>query len=404
MAIFLVLRNKHLYLGRLIDIFSMKISFRPAYHWVPAIYLVLLFAGACKKKSTVIIPYWFIDRGLSGKATWESSTGTLRITASVNWGSDNDLESFYFQPPTEVKTIVIGANVTVTGGFRFRHGVTLRGEDRNSSVIYGTSTVAWARGPNKLDNSPDCNRTTGDDRASDCLKWKYGAISSEYVPPGDTIRISSLTLLNARTYNITAFAVPIKVENVFMFEQRAEESISNCDGFGGGPGSSITNSTIDVTDDAIKLYGNLTVKNVTIVLHRNGAPFQLGWSSETSSTHTIENVLVKGTDPQRQYNCGLFSWKSTVANSIRTIGINGLKTQNLETARIWSGNTWVNYPLFELRSNNARLNINATNTSIQAASAAFPAATGTLNLNICGSSTLIASYNCGTGSAVTGNN
>jgi hypothetical protein len=58
---------------------------------------------------------------------------------------------------------VIGANITVTGGFRFRHGVTLRGEDRNSSVIYGTSTVAWARGPNKVDNSPDCNRTTGDE-------------------------------------------------------------------------------------------------------------------------------------------------------------------------------------------------------------------------------------------------
>lgn len=382
----------------------MKIPFPTAYYWIPIILLVIQFAGACKKQSTETIPQWFIDRGLSGKATWENSTGTLRITASVNWGGDNDLETFYFQPPTEVKTIVIGANVTVTGGFRFRHGVTLRGEDRNSSVIYGTSTVAWARGPNKVDNSTDCNKTTGDDRAADCLKWKYGAISSEYVPQGDTIRISSLTLLNARTYNITAFSVPIKVDNVFMFEQRAEESISNCDGFGSGPGSSITNSTIDVTDDAIKLYGNLTVKNVTIVAHRNGAPFQLGWNIEPTSTHTLENVLIKGTDPQRQYNCGLFSWKSTVANTIRTINVNGLRTQNLENARIWSGTGWVNYPLFEIRSNNARLNITATNASVQAATAAFPTATGTLNLNICGSSALIASYNCGSGNSVTGNN
>ena len=382
----------------------MKIPFPTAYYWIPIILLVIQFAGACKKQSTETIPQWFIDRGLSGKATWENSTGTLRITASVNWGGDNDLETFYFQPPIEVKTIVIGANVTVTGGFRFRHGVTLRGEDRNSSVIYGTSTVAWARGPNKVDNSPDCNKTTGDDRAADCLKWKYGAISSEYVPQGDTIRISSLTLLNARTYNITAFSVPIKVDNVFMFEQRAEESISNCDGFGSGPGSSITNSTIDVTDDAIKLYGNLTVKNVTIVAHRNGAPFQLGWNIEPTSTHTLENVLIKGTDPQRQYNCGLFSWKSTVANTIRTINVNGLRTQNLENARIWSGTGWVNYPLFEIRSNNARLNITDTNASVQAATAAFPTATGTLNLNICGSSALIASYNCGSGNSVTGNN
>ena len=359
---------------------------------------------SCSKKSSETIPQWFMDRGLSGKASWESSTGTLRITSSANWGDDNDLESFYFRPPIEVKTIVIGANVTVTGGFRFMHGVHLRGEDRNSSVIYGTGTVAWARGPNKVDNSPDCNKTTGDDRAADCLKWKYGAISSEYVPPGDTIRVSTLTILNSRTYNITAFTVPIKVDNVLLKEQRAEESISNCDGFGGGPGSTITNSTIDVTDDAIKLYSNMSVKNVTIIAHRNGAAFQLGWNLEPTSSHTIENVLVRGTDTQRQYNCGLFSWKSIVATTVRTITINGLKTQNFETAKIWGGNAWVNYPLFELRSNTAQLNISAINTSIQAAAATFPNATGTLNLNICGSNTQIASYNCGSGFTVNGNN
>lgn len=382
----------------------MKIPFPTAYYWIPIILLVIQFAGACKKQSTDTIPQWFIERGLSGKATWNSNTGTLRITTSVNWGGDDDLETFYFQPPTEVKSIIIAANVTVTGGFRFLHGVTLRGEDRNTSVIFGTNTVAWARGPNKVDNSPDCNKTTGDDRAADCLKWKYGAISSTFVPAGDTIKVSTLTLRNSRTYNITAFVVPIQVDNVLMVEQRAEESISNCDGFGGGPGSSISNSTIDVTDDAIKLYRNMSVKNVTIVFRRNGAPFQLGWNAEPTSTHSIENVLVKGTDPQRQYNCGLFSWKSTAANTSRTITINGLKTQNLENARLWGGTNWVSFPLFELRSNNAQLNITAVNTSIQAAAAAFPAGTGTLNLNICSSSTLIASYLCGSGGTVTGNN
>lgn len=382
----------------------MKIPFRTAYDWIPIILLVIQFAGACKKQSTYTIPQWFIERGLSGKATWNSNTATLRITTSVNWGGDDDIESFYFEPPLEVKTIIIGANVTVTGGFRFKHGVTIRGEDKNTSVIFGTNTVAWARGPNKVDNSPDCNKTSGDDRASDCLKWKYGAISSGYVPDGDTIRVSTLTFRNSRTYNITAFTVPIKVDNVILVERRAEESISNCDGFGGGPGSSISNSTIDVTDDAIKLYRNMAVKNITIVLHRNGAPFQLGWNLEPSASHTIENVLVRGTDPQRQYNCGLFSWKSTVASTSRTISINGLKTQNLETAKIWSGSTFVNYPLFEIRSQSAQLNINGVNMNVQAAVPTFPVATGTLNLNICSSSTLIASYNCGSGNSVTGNN
>ena len=299
---------------------------------------------------------------------------------------------------------MIAANVTVTGGFRLQNGIIIRGEDRNSSVIFGTNTVAWARGPNKLDNSPDCNKTTGDDRASDCLKWKYGAISCMYLPAGDTIKVSTLTFRNSRTYNITSFVAPIQVDNVSIVEQRAEESISNCDGFGAGSGSSITNSTIDVTDDALKLYGNLTVKNVTILAHKNGAPFQLGWGSEPNSSHTLENVLVKGMDAQQYYNCGLFSWKSKTANTTRTISINGLKTINFDNSKIWSGSSWVGRPLFELNSSAAKLNIQATNVNIQSGVAAYPINTGILNLSICGNSVPSSTYSCGTGNSVTGNN
>lgn len=364
----------------------------------------IVFCSSCTKNSSnTALPQWFIDRGLSGKANWDAVTGTLRITGSVNWGGDDEIEAFYFQPPTEIKTIVIAANVTVTGGFRCIHGITIRGEDRNTSVIFGTNTVAWARGPNKLDNSPDCNKTTGDDRAADCLKWKYGAISGLYVPAGDTIKVSTLTIRNSRTYNITSFQVPIRVDNVYLVEQRAEESISNCDGFGAGSGSSISNSTIDVTDDAIKLYGNLTVKNVTILAHKNGAPFQLGWGSEASSAHTLENVLVKGTDPQQYYNCGLFSWKSTTANTTRNITINGLKTLNFENSKIWGGTGWVSRPLFEIRSANATLNMQASNVSIQSGTSSYPSNTGNLSISICGSNTLNNVYVCGNGMAVTGN-
>jgi hypothetical protein len=125
-------------------------------------------------------------------------------------------------------------------------------------------------------------------------------------------------------------------------KQRAVEGNSNCDGFGAGVGSSITNSTIEVTNDAIKLYRGMTVKNVTIRLRKNGAPFQLGWGGEPISMHTIENVLGSGMDPHNRYNCGLFNWKSGTANTTRTININGLKTQNLQVAQIWSGSAWVN--------------------------------------------------------------
>ena len=59
----------------------MKMTICPAYQLVPAIFLLLLFSGACKMQSSDFIPQWFIDRGLSGIVSWESSTGTLRITA-----------------------------------------------------------------------------------------------------------------------------------------------------------------------------------------------------------------------------------------------------------------------------------------------------------------------------------
>ena len=348
------------------------------------------------------VPQWFIDRGLSGKATWDESTGTLHITESVVWGGDDDVESFYFMPPPEVKTVVIGANVTVTGGFRCTHGLTIRGENRSTSVILGTNTVAWARGPNKVDDSPDCNKTTGDDRAADCEKWRYSAISALMLPLGDTLRISSLTLRNSRTYNITSILFPIKVDNVLMIERRTEESRSNCDGFGAGNGSTITNSTIDVTDDAIKLYRGMTVRNVTIIKRRNGAPFQLGWGSEPTSTHTIENVVVKGADPELSYNCGLFSWKSAMAPTKRTIRIDGLKTEGLQNAKLWDGAGWVPHPLFELRSPNGELELYARNVHMKSAAATLPTSVGKLMLDVCGINAVSSSYVCGDIDSITG--
>jgi hypothetical protein len=360
-------------------------------------------------KSTCIncsLPQWFTNRGLKGKASWNENSGTLRIFSSVDWGGDDAVETFYFEPPTEVKTIIIGTNVTVTGGFRLKSGITIKGEDRNTSVIFGTNTVTWATGANKVNDSPNCNVTSGDDRASDCRKWQYSAISAIYLPAGDTVKVSSLTILNARTYNITSIYYPIQVDNVTLKERRTKMGISNCDGFGAGHGSSISNSLIDVSDDALKLYRNMTVKNVTIIAQRNGAPFQLGWSSEPTCTISLENVLVYGTDPQQQYNTGLFSWKSTTTNSTRNITINGLKTVNFQNSYIWdyTSSRWVARPLFEVRSSGARLNILAINVSIHSSTHTFPTNTREgISISICENSQLNNIFICGNGDEVTGN-
>lgn len=374
-----------------------------------------LFFAACTKSPSSNdlpaptipkLPEWMLQRGLEGKASWDSISGTVRITKDVVFGGDNDLETFYWQIPKLVKTLVIAANTTVTGGFRADHQMTIKGESRNTSVIFGTNTVDWSRGPNGQDDSPDCNTAGGDDRVPDCRKWQYSAISAINLPPGDTLYVNTLTIKNARAYNITSITHPIKVDNVYMLEQRAIAGASNCDGFGGGAGSAITNSTIEVTDDAVKLYRGMTVKNVTIILRRNGAPFQLGWGSEPTSAHTIENVIVRGTDPQARYNCGLFSWKSTTANTTRTITINGLKTENLENSFIWGGSAlgWQPAPLFEIRSAQSKLILNGNQLSIAYPAISFPQTNSTVQIGLCGTTVLKAQYQCGNLSGITGNN
>lgn len=377
-------------------------------------YALLLFSISCGPSKNAYIsnynsinpsdyPDWLIARGLVNKATWDSLTGTLRITSDISFGGDDDIETFYFQPPSSVKNIIIASNVTVTGGFRADHNIAIKGEDRNTSLIFGTNTDAWSRGPNKVDDSPNCFTAGGDDKAADCKKWLYGAISANNMSPTDTLYVSNLTIRNARTYNITSINYPIKVDNVYMVEQRSVESNSNCDGFGGGAGSSISNSTIEVTDDAIKLYKGMTVKNVTIKLRRNGAPFQLGWGNEPTSSHTLDNVLIIGIEPQNQYNCGLFSWKSAKATTTRNIYIHKLKTQNLKFAQLRLGKSWIDAPIFEVRSPKAIINISGDQSDIEYKTAIYPNSNEKWNISICGISTPQNTYKCSS-EIITGNN
>ncbi len=380
---------------------------------IKTIYILLFWATgillvfACKKSDStpdapaVKSPQWLMARGLEGKAIWDSTAKVLKITSNVSFGLDNDIETFHWQVPKDIKTIVIGANVTVTGGFRVDHGMTIKGEDRNTSVIFGTNTTSWASGPDKTNSSPNCNVAAGDDRAADCAKWRYSAIMADKLAATDTLFVKTLTIKNARCYNITSFNSRIFADNLYLYDARGGTH-NNCDGFGAGGGSAISNSTIEVTDDAIKLYKDMKVTNVTIKLRRNGAPFQLGWGGETSNTATLKNVLVVGIDPENRYNCGLFSWKSDGANTTRTISIDGLKTSNFENAFIWGGQDWVQHPVFEVNGGQAKVIVTATNTAISHAQA-NSTGKGIYTLDICGVATAQKSYTCGTGNTTTGN-
>lgn len=336
--------------------------------------------------------------------TWKESTGELRFTSSLSFSDqvnqDLDKEGFYWEIPTVVKTVSIAKNVTVTGGLRAKHSILIQGEDRKSSVIYGTESKNWSLGPDKQkDPNTSCtNGPKGDDYVHDCEKWKYGAISSE----GDentVITVKNLTIENARSYAITGFKPRFVIDNVLMTATRPTPDYqSNSDGVSAGAGSKITNSKIDLWDDGIKLYRDFEVENVTIIHNSNGAPFQFGWGEGIKeSSHSLKNVLVIANN-QSHSNLALFSASLQSGAIKRNVTIDGIKAIYTSTQKVRNE---FPMPLVWSKSTEAEINITFIENSIVDLSAPI-AILGEAKIN----SNLLNkennSYNIGDSSKITG--
>ncbi len=214
----------------------------------------------------------------SGETKWDDNTRTLTFASSGSMPETK--EGFYWQVPVDVKQIVIGSNVTVRGGFRvsFRtaeNPLRIIGIDRNTSVIFGTDEERWTDRNGVADNA----------------KWKYGAVS---VLADATVYISNLTSRNPRGYHFSGYANKsvLHVSQCSLLDTRPGSN-NNSDGFVGSDGSTLADSFISTGDDAIKVYHDLTVRNVVIEHHRNGSPIQFGWGGKGGHVKaTIENLTI----------------------------------------------------------------------------------------------------------------
>lgn len=303
---------------------------------------------------------------------WNQTTGTVEILKNVSFSSgtstaavDADKDGFNWNVPDVVNMIVIKAGVTVTGHFKLGKTVTIMGEDRLTSIIYGTAKRKWALGPNGTNDSPNCNEATGDDLAADCQKWQYGAISGNKT--GEVYTVKNLTIRNARTYAVTSFNSKIIMNNVYIVNTRpADDGLggdygSNSDGVSAGKDSEIKNCKFDTWDDSIKLYKDMTVENVTIVQNGNGAAFQFGWGSKPSTTHTLKNILIVSKNINYS-NLSVFSVSGETADIPSTINLGdfAVRIENEQKFR----NTNKNLPLFLIKSaGNVNIQINQTGTN-----------------------------------------
>lgn len=300
------------------------------------------FSAALEAKREVVPEY-------SGEVRWGAETGGLTFVTSGTMPSGK--ESFFYNVPSEVKKIFIAKNVTVKGGLRVgyrdkNNPLHIVGEDRKTSVIFGTDALKWTENNKVPENS----------------KWTYGSVS---VLADATVYVSNLTAKNPRGYNISGYAnrSVIHVSKCDLLDTRPGDN-NNSDGFAGSSGSSIRDSFISTSDDGIKVYSDITIENVTIEQHRNGAPIQFGWGGNSSmATATIRNLKIKGVDPESLYNMAPFTWEG--GNKCkRDIRIDGLSVDIKGKVYHEQNDVWLPIGLFELKPENCTLNMQIKNAKV----------------------------------------
>lgn len=313
----------------------------------------------------------------TGHKKWDAATGTLTFLTT---GTMPDAkEDFFWVVPAVVKRIVVGVGVTVTGGFRISYRepnnpLAIEGADRKTSVIWGTDTPEW----------------TGRNGVPDNEKWKYGAVS---VLADAVVHVRNLTAKNPRGYIIAGYAnrSVIHLSQCDLLDTRPGNN-NNSDGFIGAAGSSIRDTFISTSDDAIKVYNDITIENVTIEQHRNGAALQLGWGGETGTVAAhIRNLSIRGIDPDKRYNMAPITWEQGTTGS-RTLLVDGLFVQMEGEMYAEREDQWVAAGLFELKPRGCIFTMRADNVDIRTSDYGLRTTPGVVT--ICGTQEQRTRYLC----------
>lgn len=208
----------------------------------------------------------------SGGLDWDTKTKTLRFTSSgVISFPENEVKSFIWYVPKVVKSIVINKGVTVNGGFHTYDDIVIKGEDRKTSVVYGTETRSW----------PQKNGI------------KAFLISSFEAHAG-IMTIQNLTSLHPRSFHVRGLDAVVHLKNADFIDTRGGSG-NHSDGIAAGDGSTVDNCYFETGDDVIKVYNDITVTNTTINMVKNAVPIQLGWGDyPDGAVGTFKNLKIIG--------------------------------------------------------------------------------------------------------------
>ena len=239
----------------------------------------------------------------SGSAEFNQTSGLFTITSSGELRiASKDKRDYIWDVPKEVKQILIKKNVTVDAAFHVYGDITIKGEDRKTSVIFGTHTQAWP-----LVNGLEGKEQQFAQIQAEEDKWEYF-----------TVYIDNLTILNPRSYAVRIWDRPAHMSNCDVIDNRGGWK-NHSDGFAGGHFSTVTNCYFETGDDVIKCYKDITVKNCTIKMILNAVPFQFGWGTYGFCRADIDSVTIIGDSGRGEWegSAPIFQWNG--GNDKRTI-------------------------------------------------------------------------------------
>jgi hypothetical protein len=295
----------------------------------------------------------------SGKVVWEKSSSTLRFVSSgdVKFAKEG-MRSFIWKIPAEVKTVYIAKDVTVNGAFHSQADVTIAGEDRKTSVVYGTDEQTWSQ-------SRQIKAFTI------CTFQNFGGV----------MMISNLTSLNPRGFHVRGWDNVVHAAVCDFLDRRGGQH-NNSDGFEGGNGSTVDKCYFESGDDIIKVYHNITVTDTTIKMILNSVPIQLGWGNYSDkAVGTFKNLTILGDGGRANEGNAIISGRQGRYDV--TINIDGCSIENPKGT------------LVSLREDSMTLRGAITNAHIKLKSYAGEYQKGANLLTVCGTTEKRAVYDCG---------
>ncbi len=237
----------------------------------------------------------------SGNTHWDSASGTL------TYKSNGTLPNTHhgWNVPSQVKKIVIGAGVRVNGRFDITHTMEVQGENRNSSVLFGTPL----QGYNK--NNDGCGECKSAVRGEGNI----------------VVTVKNLTSLNPYGFHFTGKkGAKFVLDSVNAIDDRDGHG-NNSDGISAAGGSVVRNCYFESGDDIIKVYADIEVIDTHIKMVTNTVPIQFGWGSYGSGARGVfRNLKVSGNSGRGAADNALISGRSGTYN--KEILIDGLDYQN----------------------------------------------------------------------------